>query len=71
VVYVPGRKMQWADALSRWAYPASKAFADTSIHGSDQDDAEMKAIIHEEQEEASAAVRVLRIEDCWAPEFGG
>ena len=37
VQYVPGRDNVCADALSRWAYPASQAFADATIHGSEQD----------------------------------
>ena len=34
VEYVPGKDTVLADALSRWAYPASEACADVSIHGS-------------------------------------
>ena len=44
VIYVPGKDNIVADALSRWAYPASKAFADSSIHGSDRDAQEMQAL---------------------------
>ena len=39
------------DALSRWAYPASKAFADTSIHGGAIDGEEMLDLIEEERRE--------------------
>ena len=41
VHYIPGKDNVVADALSRWAYPASKALADTSIHGSAKDEEEM------------------------------
>ena len=51
VAYIPGKDNVVADALSRWAYPASKAFADTSIHGSEQDAEEMEALIQEELRE--------------------
>ena len=58
-----------ADALSRWAYPASKAFADVSIHGSAQDDADMQALIKQEWEEergcylvnAQEAINTLKV----------
>ena len=49
VVYVLGKDNVVADALSRWAYPASKAFADTSMHGSEEDDEAMRALIEEER----------------------
>ena len=45
VVYIPGEDNVVADALSRWAYPASKAFADVSIHGSEEDDRLMNEFI--------------------------
>jgi hypothetical protein len=34
VVYIPGKDNVVADALSRWAYPASSAREDVSFHGS-------------------------------------
>ena len=40
-----------ADALSRLAYPASKAFADVSIHGSEEDDRQMRELIEVERQE--------------------
>ena len=33
IVYVPGKDQLVADALSRWAYPASQGLADVSKHG--------------------------------------
>ena len=48
VAYVPGKDNTVADALSRWAYPASKALQDVSFHGSEQDEKEMEKIIAKE-----------------------
>ena len=51
VVYVPGKYNEVADALSRWAYPASQAFADSSIHGSDKDAEDMEGLVAKERQE--------------------
>ena len=42
VQYLPGKDNVVADALSRFAYPACKAFQDVSFHGSAQASEEMK-----------------------------
>ena len=42
VQYLPGKDNVVADALSRFAYPASKAFQDTSTNGSEEAREEMK-----------------------------
>ena len=54
VQYMPGSENVVADALSRYAYPASKAFQDTSFHGSEEARLEMKEIIEEELREGRA-----------------
>ena len=37
VSYLPGKHNTVADALSRWAYPASEGLQSTKIHGTEQD----------------------------------
>jgi hypothetical protein len=51
VTYIPGKDNVAADALSRWAYPASKAFADVSLHGSQADEEAMEGYIRDERAE--------------------
>ena len=51
VAYVPGKDNVVADAMSRWAYPASLAFADVSWHGSEEDEKQMKELIRQELKE--------------------
>ena len=51
VQYMPGKDNVVADALSRYAYPACKAFQDSSFHGNEEARKEMKAIIAEELRE--------------------
>ena len=62
MVYIPGKDNVVADALSRWAYPASKAFADSSIHGSPEDEKRMMEFIEQERREEREC-RVLYVED--------
>ncbi len=42
VAYVPGKENVVADALSRWAHPASQSLNDVLWHGSEETDNEMK-----------------------------
>ena len=49
VTYTPGRYNTVADALSRWAYPASEAYSEVSFHGTATDKAEVIEFDKEEQ----------------------
>ena len=60
VQYMPGKDNVVADALSRYAYPACKAFQDTSFHGSQAAREEMTEIIGEELEEDKMVAMVVR-----------
>ena len=46
---VPGKDNTVADCLSRWAYPARKAWMDISMHGDAEETAEAKRIIEAER----------------------
>ena len=54
VVYIAGTDNEVADAMSRWAYPASQGYGDISIHGNEEDDEAMEAIIAQEKMEERA-----------------
>ena len=41
VTYIPGRYNTVADALSRWAYPASEAYSELSFDGTSKDKAKV------------------------------
>ena len=45
VLYVPGKHNEVADAMSRWAYPASQAWSDVSRHGSLQNKLDNQVIL--------------------------
>ena len=49
VLYVPGKDNTVADCLSRWAYPAGKAWMDISMHGDAEETAEAMRIIQAER----------------------
>ena len=49
VGYVPGKDNSIPDIMSRWAYPASDATCDISVHGSPEDDEAMKKMIEIEK----------------------
>ena len=49
VVYVPGKDNTVADCLSRWAYPAGRAWMDISSHGDAEETEEAKRIIEMEK----------------------
>ena len=49
VVYVSGKDNTVADCLSRWAYPAGKAWMDISSHGDAEETEEAKRIIELEK----------------------
>ena len=49
MTYIPGRYNTVADALSRWAYPASEAYSEVSFHGTATDKAEVIEFDKEEQ----------------------
>ena len=49
VLYVPGKDNTVEDCLSRWAYPAGKAWMDISSHGDAEETEEAKRIIEMEK----------------------
>ena len=51
VQYIKGEDNVVADAMSRWAYPASQAGGDVSMHGTLQDCEEMDVILSDEKRE--------------------
>ena len=62
VQYLPGKENVVADAFSRFAYPACKAFRDAIFHGSAAAREEMKTIIEEELREGRTVGMLTRTE---------
>ena len=58
VEYIKGKDNVVADAMSRFAYPASQSFADVSWHGSEHDVVEMQAILAQEEKEKKESVSI-------------
>ena len=59
VEYVPGKSNEVADSLSRWAYPASQALHETSVHGTIEDDDEVSEMLQAEKEEERQCLPVF------------
>ena len=60
VVYTPGPVNPVRDFLSRWAYPASPALGDVSIHGTAQADGDVRDMMAAEKEQLLARPLVFR-----------
>jgi len=60
IVYVPGPSNVAADAMSRFAYPASSAREDVSFHGSTETRLEVKKLMEQEMRDR-ALVGVVRL----------
>ena len=60
VVYIPGPDNVVADAMSRYAYPASSAREDVSFHGSAEASEEVKKMVEEELALAKAMAVFVR-----------
>ena len=51
VQYIPGKENVVADAMSRWAYPATSAREDVSFHGSWQAKEDVRKMLQKEKQE--------------------
>ena len=58
VGYIPGVENTVADALSRWEYPASLAWADMTKHGSVQDKEDMEGFLEEERRDEKMCMSI-------------
>ena len=71
VEYMPGKDNVVADCLSRWAYPASVALRDISMHGNEKDKEEMEDFIRQEKLEEKTCFQASRTSEtsglvgCW------
>ena len=64
ILYVPGKENTVADALSRWAYPASEAHRDITRHGSEQDAEAVAEMEGQEAKEIEASILHVRVAAC-------
>ena len=69
IQYIPGPENIVADAMSRFAYPAAKAFQDVSFHGILEAREQMKAIIEDELRD-SKTIGLICFEQHTKPEIG-
>ncbi len=64
VQFVPVKDNVAAEFMSRWAYTASMAFVDATLHGIARDEEEMAAIMQEERRLLRASGQNAPLE-CW------
>ena len=67
VHYIPGKENEMADAMSRYAYPASSAKDDVSFHGSAENREQVKKMLEQELREGREVglVRLTDMGDDW------
>ena len=63
IEYLPGKENEIADAMSRWAYPATSARQDVSWHGSKEAREEVQQRLSQEFKESRALMVLQRAQD--------